>query len=354
MQATSPLPPVPDAVADDSGSPRFGTYQGGFDAVDLLALRPPYRPPRPFRALRHKRWLYAFVATREVAGLAAVVDLTYTTSAFVLAVDLGSGAVLADESFVGLPRPLMRVGDRPGPGLETYYRWPGARFEAWRPPGDARYHLEVRLGVPMPLRAPAFRLQAGLLAAGAAPALTVVAPVSGTGGTVNVTQKWAGLATDGALEVQGRRWSLEGGVGGLDYTQGFLARDTSWRWAFLCGHLEDGTPFGVNLVEGFNEARADVNENALWLGNRLLPLGRARFTFRESEPLDRWSVETLDGRAKLHFRPLAAHRELRNLWLVQSRFVQPVGLWDGELQVDGRTVRFRDVPGVAEDQSMRW
>ncbi len=350
--ASRSLPMCPPSVEGADGAPRFGTYEGVLPRVSLAALRGLHQPHSLRRLVTHKKWLYAFVATREVAALFAVVDVNYTSNAFVMAVDLAKKEVLVDESYLGPPRPLVKVNDQPGSGLEVGFRRPEASFSARRPEGDQRYHLGVTVGWPVPFRARAFSLDAHVLAAGAAPALTVIAPVDEGG--VNVTQKWAGLLTLGSLEAKGRTYVLDGGVGGLDYTHGYLARRTAWRWGFACGRLADGTPLGVNLVEGFNESRDDVNENAVWLGNTLFPVGRARFTFNAHEVLDPWRVTTDDGAVDLVMTPIAAHREHRDLKLVVSHFAQPVGLWRGTVTVGGVRHEVHDVPGVTEDQSVLW
>lgn len=349
---TRTLPPAPPSLEDAGGAPRFGSYQGALDAVDLSRLQGSYQPNRVDRVRMHKKWLYGFVATREVAALFAVVDLGYSSNAFALALDYATGRVLADEGALGLPAPMVKVSDHPGAGLEVSFRHPTTRVKAWRTFGDERFQGTVRLGIEAPLLRPKLLLRWSLLAAGAAPPLTVVAPVEG--GVVNVTQKWAGMLAGGSLEAGGRRYVLDGGVGGLDYTHGYLARRTAWRWAFACGRLDDGTPLGLNLVEGFNEARDDVNENALWLGGELVPLGRARFTWNKDAILDPWRVRTVDGAVDLEFKPWAAHQEVRDLKLVQSAFKQPVGTWSGEVRVGGRTYLLKDTPGVAEDQSVLW
>jgi hypothetical protein len=162
------------------------------------------------------------------------------------------------------------------------------------------------------------------------------------------------MLTFGSLWARGRRYVLDGGVGGLDYTHGYLARHTAWRWAFMCGRLDDGNPVGMNLVEGFNEGRTDVNENAVWLDGQVHPVGRARFSWNKADPLDAWTVETLDGAVRLRFVPIGAHREERDLVLVKSHFVQPVGLFSGTLNIDGRTRTVKDVAGVTEDQDILW
>lgn len=351
MRASSSLPASPLSVEDALGAPRFGTYQGSLDGVDLDALRGQFRPDALGRFQAHKKWLYAFVATPEVAAVFAIADLGYTSNAFVLAVDLASQQVLADQGLIGLPRPWVHLNHHVGPGLSARFRRADASLKAWRRFGEERYHARVRVGLPWPLR-PLLSLRLELLAAGAAPALTVIAPVDG--GIVNVTQKWAGLLAQGELEAGGRRYRLDGGVGGLDSTHGYLARHTAWRWAFVCGRLDDGTPLGINLVEGFNETRDDVNENAAWLGTRLVPLGRARFQWNHDDVLDTWRVTTTDGAVDLTFRPIAAHREHRDFVLVRSRFSQPLGLWHGTLTVDGTAYAVNSAPGVAEEQDVTW
>jgi hypothetical protein len=346
------LPPAPASIEDPGGAPRYGTYQGALDVVDLSRLRGAYQPNRLERLRMHKKWVYGFIATREVATLFAVVDVGYSSNAFVLALDFASQRTMVDVGVLGPPRPLVTVNDHPGAGLEVNFRRPNGQWRFWRTFGDERFHGHVRVGLPIPVIKPKLELTWELLAAGGPPPLTVVAPVDG--GIVNMTQKWAGLLATGTLECDGRRYALDGGVGGLDYTHGYLARKTAWRWAFLCGRLDDGTPLGLNLVEGFNEGRDDVNENALWLGTELIPLGRARFTWDRNNLLAPWAVRTIDGAVDLRFKPFGMHQELRDLVLVKSSFNQPVGVWEGELKVGDRTYVVKDAPGVTEDQSVLW
>src|SRR4051812_13791631 len=70
------LPPAPASVADEAGQPRFGSYQGTLDRVDLALLSSEHRPLLPLRPLKHKRWLYSFLATPEVMVVQSVANLT--------------------------------------------------------------------------------------------------------------------------------------------------------------------------------------------------------------------------------------------------------------------------------------
>ncbi|HEU4406259.1 MAG TPA: DUF2804 domain-containing protein [Polyangiaceae bacterium] len=347
--APAALPSAPPDVADDRGAPRFGTYAGELGRVELGRLSGRFQPPVPLRPLRRKRWHYAFVATNEVALACAVVDLGYAANAFVVALDLGAERPIVDLSMLGLPGLLARVNDRPAEGAEARFRTRGARLSIERAEGSRAYRLRGAIGSTG--SSPSLHWDVELSTDRRGPALTVVAPVDG--GRVNVTQKHAGLGARGLLVAGARTYRLDRGVGGLDYTQGYLAYRTAWRWAFACGRLEDGTPFGFNLVEGFNAA-AGVSENALWLGDRMTPLGPARFRFRRDALLEPWQLATDDGALDLHFRPLWVHREARDLKVIESRFAQPLGLFEGRARAFGRALTLRALPGVTEDQAMRW
>ena len=351
MNAPQPLPEVPPSVADATGAPCFGTWAGELPSASLGGLTGHWQLDRPTRLLRHKKWHYQLLATEEVVAAYAVVDAGYASNAFLVAVELATGRPLVDVGRVGPPRSrFAHVGDAPATGLDCSFRLPGLELSATRPAPGHRYALRARARA-VPLLREGVQLDAELLAAGTA--LTVISPVADEG-LVNVTQKRAGLVGLGRLQVGPRTFLLDGAVGGVDYSQGYLARRTAWRWAMGAGRLEDGTPVGFNLVEGFNDARSDCNENAAWVDGVLHPLPRAAFRWNDMDLLDRWAVETEDGALRLSFRPLWVHREERDLALVKSRFAQPVGLFDGTLTVGGRTHTLRNLGGVTEDQDTLW
>ncbi|WP_224362387.1 DUF2804 domain-containing protein [Hyalangium versicolor] len=347
-----PLPPVPNSIATSQGEPRFGKYQGELPEVDLGRLQGRWALAKAARLLKRKRWLYTFAATPEVAAIFAVVDLGYTSSAFAIAVDLQERRPLCDVSFLGAPGPLVEVSDRPGAGLTASFRTLGGRLSARRGEEDERYQLEVDVSRVRTGSLQSFQWRGELLVAGGPPALTLIAPVE-QDGLVNVTQKRGGLLALGSLEAGGKRFRMDGGVGGLDYTQGYLARHTSWRWAFAAGRLADGTPVGFNFAEGFNES-AGHNENGLWVGDRLYPLPPARFEYDPKELLDPWRVTTADGSVDLRFKPIYVHRDEKDLRLVVSHFAQPVGLFEGTVRAAGRTYTLVSLPGVTEEQDMLW
>ncbi len=304
------------------------------ERVDLAGLAGPIG-----RLAHRKRWQWAMVSTPEVVACFAIVDAGYAASGFAVAADLSSRRVVADVGALGSPISVA-VGDRPAEGARS--RFTGPRLRA----------LAERVGAEWILRLRSGRLTVDArLHSDAAPPLTVIAPVEG--GRVNVTQKAACLPVVGSMEAGGRRYELDGGLGGLDYTHGLLARRTSWRWAFGCGRTEDGRTVGFNLAEGFNESEHGT-ENALWLDGDLVALGPARFTFDPTAILTPWQVVTEDERVGLAFDPVGQHRERRNILVARSRLAQLVGTFTGSVDGGDGPVSVSGVPGVTEDQDVIW
>jgi hypothetical protein len=331
--------------------------------VDLARLAPPHALPGWARRLRRKRWHYALYTTPEVVAVMAVAEMGYAANAFFTAVDLREKQPLVDATLLGPPAPLSTVSDAMGRGLTAAFRVPGARFRFDRPADSDRYRHSVEISALRRPRSGRVKFEGEALVAGAPPPLVLVAPVPG-GGTrgvlsrdgVNVTQKSVGLLASGRMEIGRRCYALDGGVVGLDSTHGFLARHTRWNWAMGCGRLEDGTPLGFNLVAGFNEVpEGAAGENVLFLGDQLEPVGPATFRFNPADPLGSpWQISTEDGAVQVTFRPLHAHRDVRDLLILRSRFVQPLGFFAGKLRFRGREVPLDELPGVTEDQDMLW
>jgi hypothetical protein len=300
---------------------------------------------------RRKAWVYTLVTTPEVILAAAVVDLCYASNAFLTVVDLREKRALVDFGTVGLGGPFASVNDRPARGMRAHLLTVGARFGISRSETEGPVRVEAELAPFRTGGAGSLHLDLTLGFDGAPPPIAVVSPIPGGG--LSVTTKSGSLRSSGILELGQRRIQLDGGVAGLDATQGLPARATAWRWAMAAGRLEDGRAVSFNLVEGFNEAEGS-NENALWVGNELHPVGRARFGFGRDDPMQVWQIDTEDGALALRFRPLHLHREERNLGLVRSRFWQLQGFFVGTLRAGGEVLQLTDLPGVTEDQDVLW
>lgn len=351
------LLPVPDALVDPgTGEPRLGSFRGGFPRVDVSPLAGPW-----LRFFTRKRWVYAVVAKPPVLVAACVVDLGYSATAFAFAYDSKQRRMLADVSAIGL---RASVSDTAQEGCDASFGSRALDVSVRRPVGSSSYRLRVRSG--------ALEVDAQLDSANAPPSLTAASRLDER--RVSTTEKRALLRVTGsariapqkknfggngsvggsALGVVGKAGGivhdLGGGVGGYDYTHGLLPRRTRWNWAFLLGTTDQGEPIALNLVEGFmGEA-----ECGAFTRGETLPLTEGRFAFDAKTPLAPWSVCTADGTTSLSFSPGAAHIEKKNLLVVRSRFIQPVGTFSGTIGLGSRKVSVSHALGVVEDQDVLW
>jgi hypothetical protein len=331
------LLPVPESALDPgTHAPRYGSYRGGLPRVDLS----PLLGKTTTRILRHKRWMYVAIATDELYVAVCVVRLGYAANAWAFAYDAKKGSLLVDRSILAAPFGCT-VGDTAAEGCEASIEQGGQHISVTRSPGSSAYAVEARVR--------GLDVHARLESKGAPPAITAIARLDGEG-LVNTTEKRALLSVTGEAVIDGERRSLDGAIAGYDYTNGLMARRTSWHWGFFLGRATTGERVAMNLVEGFvGEA-----ECAAWVDGEVLPLGEGRFAFDAKAPLQPWQVTTGDGGVDLRFSPGGAHDEHRNLGLVSSRFLHPIGTFSGKLRAGGRELAIERALGVTEDQDVTW
>lgn len=327
----------PDSILEPgTGSPRFGTYRGGLPPVFLG--RAAKNPLTRIRA--EKRWIYVVITTDEIIFAAAIVRLGYAANAFAFVIDRKEKRALADHTAIA-PVLAASVNERAGEGHASSFDFLGAHLSLHRPRGRDTYDLEVGMGE--------LKVEASLSTASAPPAIGVVAELPS--GLFSTTEKGALLDVRGALTVGTRRFSLDGGLAGYDYTHGLLERRTAWRWAFGQGRAKDGSKVAFNLTEGFVGER----ECVAWIDGDLHLLGPVGFSFSPSAPMRPWQISAESDALALDFDPIARHEENKNLVLVKSRFLQVNGHFRGRIAVPGReSVALEGLPGVTEDQDTLW
>ncbi|HEX9766684.1 MAG TPA: DUF2804 family protein, partial [Nitriliruptorales bacterium] len=165
----------------------------------------------------------------------------------------------------------------------------------------------------------------------------------------NVTQKHAGYAVTGELAVGDQRWDLAG-TGWSDWTAGRQDRRTSWRWAAGGGTSPEHGRVGLNVSTGMNGA--GPGEDVVWWDGVPHPLDVTRLAPRTSDARGPWRVEGPGW--ELTFVPRAVRAADENLLVVRSRYVQPIGEFEGTLPCpDGSAANVRLV-GVTEAHHARW
>ena len=321
------LPIAPSAVVEADGQPAMGRFHGLSRAYDWARLTPPFRRGPIWRRFHHKRWHYVALATPELFCGIAVVDVGWTNTAFAYVFDRHTRQVCAGWSQDGLPGLTAHLAD--DAAGESRFRFPGK-------------HITVS-AEGLSLRGGGLGIEARFK--GESPLLLAVGRPEG--GAVHATQKSGALSLEGWVEAGGQRWSLDGGHASFDYSNGLLARETAWRWASA-----HSPKVGFNLQAGYFGA----HENALWLDGQLHPLGPAQFSFNPAAPMEPWQVRTDDGLLDLVFTPEGARREDKDLLVAASRYIQPIGVFDGWVRAHEGAPKtaVEGLLGVTEDHHSRW
>lgn len=168
------------------------------------------------------------------------------------------------------------------------------------------------------------------------------------------TRKSAGLTIKGGLRWGDTAYTIDDTLRGtVDWSCGFMRRETAWNWACIAGVNGDGRTIGVNLAAGVNET--GVTENALWVDGERIKLDLARFEFDRYNPQAPWRVTTSDGHVDLKFQPEGVRRERINALVLASNFRQFAGTFNGVVNDgSGRALRIENMRGLIEDHFARW
>lgn len=332
------LQAAPPRLVGDDGVPAFGSFLGAIADASFGRLGGAYQRTFLERKLVEKRWQYLHVATPGMMLSAAIVDTGYLASGFCAVFDRGARRLLIDENEV-LPPLCVSIGDEPGAGLSARLVGPGVNARIEHSAG--RVLFSARWG-----RA---SVELSLDARKAPPALSAVARLPEPG-RFDFTQKRVGLPAEGEVRAGNATFLVQGELAGLDYTHGYLSRETAWRWAFASGRA-GGRAVGLNLSEGFLGAA----ENAVWVDGAPCPAGPVRFVFDAAAPLSPWRIASDDGGVELTFQPEGLRAQAIDLKLVMSRYAQPFGAFSGHVtSAAGERVAIDALPGVTEDHAARW
>jgi Protein of unknown function (DUF2804) len=331
------LLPAPLSAVNDYGQVNFGQYAGALPHIDWSGLAAPHCRSRFWRYFHHKRWQYVALATDELFCAVAIVDVGWTNTAFAYAFDRHQRKMLANFSQDGVPGLSARLNAHPASGAASHFNFLSNHICFQQQPDSQQYQLDVQCG--------ALVLHASFDAENAPPCLLAIGPVAG--GSVHATVKSAGMPLSGSVTVAGQRYDLAGGVASFDHSNGFLARETAWRWASA-----HGLALGFNLQSGY----FGNHENCLWLDGNLISLGTAHFDFDPQDILAPWHIYTDDGLLDMQFQPEGCRSENKNLLIAASRYAQPIGSFSGwvKASADAPPRRVERLVGVTEDHFSRW
>lgn len=332
MKSALPAPPAALVQAGEASMGRYAGFMPSFDWQGLAGLK---TKGRLWQWTHHKRWQYVGIGSDALFIGLAIVNVGWCQTAFAYVFDRQRQKVVADWTADGVPGLNGEVSAEPVLNGRSWFRSFGRQLSIEQTGG--LIHVRVKAG--------GIDLDAQLNLNGAAPFLLAVGPIDG--GLAHATQKSSALAVRGQVTVGGQTWSLSDAIGCLDSSNGLLARETAWRWA-----CAQGAEVGFNLQDGY----FGDNENALWLGQQLIPLARAKFEFDPQQPMKPWRVSTADGLLDLEFTPEGARQQDRNLCFAASYYIQPVGTFSGWVKAtaSAEPIRVVKLVGVTEDHRSLW
>ncbi|HOS97569.1 MAG TPA: DUF2804 domain-containing protein [Deltaproteobacteria bacterium] len=169
------------------------------------------------------------------------------------------------------------------------------------------------------------------------------------------TQKTSPVPVTGTVVRKGRSHGISSpaSMALVDWTCGYMRRQTCWNWAATAWTLPDGRSLGMNLSCGVNET--SFTENAFWIDNGMTKVDTVNFVFDTHDLFSPWRVLSSDSRVDLTFMPERSRSEKVNAGFIASRFTQLVGTFEGALRTQGgEVIRIKDCPGFAEDHYAKW
>lgn len=168
------------------------------------------------------------------------------------------------------------------------------------------------------------------------------------------TQKATALICNGSVRWGQKEFNLEKieALASVDWSAGYMRRETSWNWGSLSTKLPDGRRLGFNLAAGVNET--GFTENGLWLDGKLHKIDMVDFQFDRHHPEHAWAMRSNDGIIDLHFEPAGQRNEKMNLVIAASNFTQHFGRFYGDILIEGEVIHLTGAWGFAEDHYAKW
>ncbi len=333
------LTPAPTNLVDKTGRLQQGLFDGSVADLNLPAFRLHSVLDHPVGRLQqhfaYKQFQFVCVSGPGWLLAVAIADVRYVCSGFAYLYQQGKPtrefALLAPLGFGCL------TSDSPQQGVAKM----GKGTKHWQIQSAAS-------GWTLTVQAPGLVAEVQLDFDQQQP-LALAAPTGYNGWTY--TEKNNALRVSGSLLSDGQPLELTKARGGIDFSAGFMRRETSWRWSSI-NTLLDGVPFGLNLACGVNET--GLCENALWYDGNIQHLSPARFEFDRGQATP-WRISTLCGEVDLTFQSDFCRQEKLQLGILASNFRQYVGFYSGTLRLnDGRVLQLQHCLGLAEDHYAKW
>ncbi|MBF0119246.1 MAG: DUF2804 domain-containing protein [Desulfobacterales bacterium] len=329
-----------NTLVDNNGYAQYGVFDHVIDHINYMD----YRLETPMglaipnflkKFLPNQFHFFGVISSEMMVGI-AVVDLKYITNGFFYVYDMDSNLLLETKK-ISLPSDDILIDPYPDKFVSIfkcdelfiemkdnsiYAKGKDILFEAKLSPENSN-----------PLR---------------------ICTKSGYNGWI-YTQKTTPIPVEGKIHFKDKQINISSPkyMGLMDWTCGYMRRETFWNWASIASTLPDGKTLGLNLSCGVNET--SFTENAFWLNNKMTKIDTVNFIFKKYEMFTPWHITSNDKKVDLYFQPKQQRGELVNALILASKFTQLMGTFEGELKTEsGEIIKVKECPGWVEDHYAKW
>ncbi|MFC3678945.1 DUF2804 domain-containing protein [Bacterioplanoides pacificum] len=330
-----------------NGQPTYGVFAEGVEQINFMDfdLRSPMDRKLSGLAKRFKFNQFQFIgliSPELIVGI-AIVDLKVASNAFVYLYQPGSQKF---EEFSFIQPLAMNTAIDPSPNDgEAYFRKGKNRLsiKATSRPGVRKVQVSLAAGV---------EIDATIDESTSYNPLSVCSRAGYQGWVF--TQKSNALVCNGSVRWGNQQFDLESinALASVDWSCGYMRRETFWNWGSLSCQLADGRRLGFNLAAGVNET--GTSENALWLDGKMIKIDMVDFQFDRYQPQHAWAMRSNDGIIQLHFEPKGQRKEKMNAVIAASNFTQHFGQYYGEIHLPDEVITLDGEWGFSEDHYAKW
>lgn len=329
----------------NDGKPLFGIHEKPIEDLNIQEFR--FHGQEKISPVKNellkdfllKRWQYMGVCSRDVIFGIAIVHMGYLSNIFAYAFDRKEKKLT--EFNTNQPLAANTVFEGNMLGGHTRFHSSSVIIDMENTPEAVKLTAEINN-----------TMEARLVFRHAIPSLSIVTRVGLQ--RFNYTNKEAGLPVEGTVKMAGKSFQVlpETPSGVIDYTYGYLARNTFWNWASGSGLDKKNRKIGFNLVQGVNET--GFTENVFWINGKRIKTDVIDFQYNDLDILSEWRIRSNDGKVDLTFHPEGERTSRINLGVIASQFRQPFGRFSGILGDGWSRSQLQDVSGFAEEHESKW
>lgn len=293
------------------------------------------------KKLKFNQFQFISICSDDFIMGIAIVDLKYASNCFVYLYHLKTQA-FEEFDFIQAFALNTYMSDQPNAGISRFYKGKNQiTFEAI----NQQRHITLSLQGGLSLEA--------IIDESETNTALCLCSKAGYNGWV-YTQKNAALPIKGQLNWQKKTYPLESSkaLASIDWSAGFMRRETSWHWASLSTYLNDGRRLGFNFASGVNET--GFSENSIWLDGKSHKVDIVDFKFDRYQESSHWQLKSNDGKVSLHFSKQGKRAQKMNLILIASNFRQFFGQFNGCIKIENETIQLSNAWGLVEDHYAKW